>query len=48
MENYEDILHRNPIIDIDYLKKEVVKLYYELVDDISFVKKWIDKYITKK
>jgi len=44
----KNILHRNPIIDIDYLKKEVVKLYYELVDDISFVKKWIDKYITKK
>jgi putative transposase len=44
----KNILHRNPIINIDYLKKEVVKLYYELVDDISFVKKWIDKYITKK
>ena len=44
----KNILHRNPIRDIDYLKKEVVKLFYELVDDESFVKKWIDKYITKK
>jgi len=44
----KNILHRNPIQDIDYLKKEVVKLYYELVDDISFVENWIDKYITKK
>jgi putative transposase len=44
----KNILHRNPIIDIDYLKNEVVKLYYELVDDTSFVKKWIDKYIAKK
>jgi hypothetical protein len=44
----KNILHRNPIIDINYLKKEVVKLYYELVDNTSFVKNWIDEYIVKK
>ncbi|WP_066971961.1 transposase, partial [Methanobrevibacter filiformis] len=37
----KNILHRNPIPDIEYLKKEVVKLYYELVDEISFVENWI-------
>lgn len=44
----KNILHRNPIQDINYLKNEVVKLYYELVDNASFVEKWIADYITKK
>ncbi|KZX14012.1 hypothetical protein MBFIL_09480 [Methanobrevibacter filiformis] len=44
----KNILHRNPIPDIEYLKKEVVKLYYELVDEISFVENWISEYIVKK
>lgn len=44
----KNILHRNPIKDIDYLKQEVFKLYEKLVDKPSFTKKWIAKYITKK
>jgi len=44
----KNILHRNPIQDIKYLKKKVVKLYYESVDQKSFVQKWIDDYIVKK
>lgn len=44
----KNILHRNPILDIEYLEKEVVKLFYESVDLPSFVENWIDKYIAKK
>ena len=43
----KNILHRNSILDIDFLKSEVVKLFYESVDLESFVKNWIDKYIAK-
>jgi len=44
----KNILHRNPIFDIKYLKNEVVKLYYELVDELSFFENWIEDYIVKK
>jgi len=44
----KNILHRNPIQDIGFLKSEVVKLYYELVDQESFAQNWIDEYIVKK
>jgi hypothetical protein len=44
----KNILHRNPILDMEYLKKEVVKLYYESVDQESLVQNWIDDYIVKK
>jgi transposase len=44
----KNILHRNPIQDIEYLQKEVFKLFEELVDKPSFIEKWIAKYITKK
>jgi transposase len=44
----KNILHRNPIENIEYLKEEVFKLYTESVDKSSFTEKWIAKYITKK
>jgi len=44
----KNILHRNPIRDIEYLIEEVFKLYEELVDKPSFIEKWVAKYITKK
>ena len=44
----KNILHRNPIRDIEYLIEEVFKLFNKLVDKPSFIKKWVAKYITKK
>jgi transposase len=42
----KNILHRNPIKDLTYLKSEVIKLFDEFVNSETFYKKWIDDYIT--
>ena len=43
----KNILHRNPIPDINFLKEKVNEIFWEQVDEPSFVTKWIDKNIAK-
>jgi putative transposase len=44
----KNIIHRNPIQDINFLKKKVNKFFYKLVDKNTFVEKWINANIAKK
>jgi hypothetical protein len=44
----KNILHRNPIPDIEYLNIKVNELFYEHVDETTFYDNWVDKYIFQK
>jgi hypothetical protein len=44
----KNIIHRNPIKDINYLINKTYEIFFEEVDKPSFFKEWIDKYIAKK
>ena len=43
----KNIIHRNPIVDINYLKDKIYEIFNKKVDKPSLVKKWIDEYIAK-
>jgi putative transposase len=43
----KNIIHRNPIKDIDYLKEQVHEIFNEEVDKVSFFEKWNTNYIAK-
>jgi hypothetical protein len=44
----KNIIHRDSIPDINFLEKIVDRLFHELVDETTFFKEWIEKYIAKK
>lgn len=43
----KNIIHRNTIFDLNLLKQDVAKNFYDLVDNESFTEVWIGNYIAK-